>query len=149
MTTPEWIAQVQIMFPGDTFCCEGADYSAALADAQRLGDRLAAKVGHGATANVSIVRQIGEPWVRTFMQSPWYDLHGTGDVICLKRSLGNAFTKDDVELLKQRLESFGLKVVDHWNGAGCDQVSFRCEGRDYEGPMPEDQTKALLAPREP
>jgi hypothetical protein len=145
---PEWTFDVALHIPKETFCCEGEDWSDAHSNAQEVADKLAKKVGHGAQASVSITRQLGEPWVKPFGGHAWYDLHGPGDVICLERSTGNAFTQADIDLLKERIESCGLSVVDSWNGAGCGSVSFKLKGRDpVDAPFTPEQVKALLAPR--
>lgn len=85
-------------------------------------------------SDVSPVRQVGEPWAT----AQWYDLHGQGDVIVAKRAFGNVFTERDIALLKTRLEEIGLSVLDHWNGAGCGTVSFRCAGRFSDGAHSEE-----------
>ena len=70
----------------------------------------------------AVQQQLGEPWCHG---GAWYD--GPGDVIGVDRSLGNRFTQEDVDLLRSRIEAHGCTVVDDWNGAGCDTVSFQCD----------------------
>lgn len=89
--------------------------------------------------------QLGEPWAYC---CGWYDLHGPGKVIVVDRADGNAYTKEDIVILRQRLESIGLTVQDSWNGAGCGQVSFECTGRNGVDQLTTEQLAILLAPRE-
>ena len=149
MPTPEWEIDVTFHVPRTLgLKVKGRDWTAAQGNAQKLADGMAKKIGPGVEASVSIVKQLGEPWLRTFGSGIWYDLHGPGDVICFERSTGNVFTEADVALLKKRIESTGLKVKDSWNGAGCNGVSFRCSGRKPEdAQFTKAQVKAILAPR--
>ena len=90
------------------------------------------------------IQQLGEPWLKF---GEWYDLHGPGDVIVCERAIGNAFTKSDIDIIRSRLESLGLKVVDAWNGDGCSTSSFRCTGRVGTKQFTDEQLKILHAPR--
>lgn len=123
-------------------------YSEALTAAREAGEADAKSLGlTDVSIEADVIRQTGEPWVVAGIGGgPWYDLHGPGDVIVLSRAHGNAFTQAQVDLLGERLAAMGLAVVASWNGAGTNQVSFRCRGRDGEGPMSEEHVKALLAP---
>ena len=89
-------------------------------------------------------KQIGEPWARSY---GWYDLHGPGDVIVVERAIGNPFSQDDVDLLKNRLTAIGFPVRDSWNGAGASTVSFKVSGRKTTKPMSKKHLAILLAPR--
>jgi hypothetical protein len=88
--------------------------------------------------------QLGEPWVYS---RGWYDLHDPSDVIVIERATGNVFSAEDITVLKERLTGIGLSVLEWWNGTGCNQVSFRCDGRKGDKQLSPDQLKALLAPR--
>lgn len=74
---------------------------------------------------IDVVKQLGEPWV----YGRWYDLHYIGDVIVFTRSLGNVFTKKEVDLLVKRLRDVGFEPKNHWNGERCDELSVRCAKR--------------------
>lgn len=95
------------------------------------------------TTSAEARRRLGEPWVKM----SWYDLHEPGDVVVGQRSFGNRFSVDDLRVLRERLETLGLKVVDSWNGLGCDTVSFRCAGRKGTKPFTTAEREALEAPR--
>lgn len=119
------------------------DYSDAISVAQNRFHELPAKrLEKPYWQNLEVV-QTGEPWVDVY----WYDLHGPGDIVVGKRSIGNEFTAEDVELLDRRLRSLGLTVLDNWNGEGCDTVSFRCGGRKGREAFTAEQQAVLNAPR--
>lgn len=90
--------------------------------------------------------QLSEPWVNT---CGWYDLHGPENIIVIERAIGNAFTVEDILLLRRRLKQIDLKVEEHWNGAGCGTVSFRCSGRVGARKMSKADIDVLIAPRKP
>lgn len=144
---PEWEAIIRI-FNSETVKVKGKDWIAARANAYKRAEEIAATIPFECDVDVTIEKQLGEPWVLPFGGGPWYDLHGPGDVMVFERSTGNSFTADDVALLKRRIESLGLGVPDSWNGAGCNQVSYRCTGRKGTKQMTKKQTAMLLAPRE-
>jgi hypothetical protein len=146
---PKWEVSLTFQAPRVTRTVEGEDWSEAHANAHELAEKLAAEQGPDVVGHAEIMRQLGEPWVRAFGGGIWYDMHGPGDVICFERSTGNVFTAEDVQLLRDRLEATGLKVKDSWNGAGCNQVSYRCSGREpKDAKFTKAQVKAILAPRE-
>lgn len=91
------------------------------------------------------VIQLGEPWAKSY---GWYMDGGVpSDIIVAQRSCGNAFTAEDVLILRARIEALGFGVVDSWNGAGTDTVSFRCTGRKGFTDLTAKQIAALVAPR--
>jgi len=94
-------------------------------------------------SSCEVLSQEGEPWA----SGGWYDLHGPGDVIVIERAHGHCFTARDIELLTRRLTALGLRVLEHWNGEGTRTVTFRCSGRQDNGPMSAPHAAALLAPR--
>lgn len=142
-----WEAQIKITYIS-TIQVEGEDWSAATRAARHEVEsrmtQYAGVVEDNRRSNVEIVRQLGEPWVSVC----WYDLHEPGDIIVAEPSYGNRFTKEEVLLLKNRIESLGLKVIDQWNGAGCDTCSYKCTGRVGTDQFSEDELKMLNAPRE-
>jgi hypothetical protein len=96
--------------------------------------------------DVDHVVQLGEPW--TYCWGWYMDRETPSNVLVFERATGNTFTKDDVELLRARIEQTGFKVSESWNGEGVSSVSFACEGRKGFEPLTEDQLSVLLAPRE-
>jgi hypothetical protein len=93
---------------------------------------------------VYVEQHLGEDgWV----SGGWYDLHEPGNVVVFNRSIGNAFTNAEVTLLMWRLTDLGLHVVDTWNGEGCNNVSFMCEGRVGTDQFSDEELKLLLAGR--
>jgi len=99
------------------------------------------------------VMQLGEPWLRT---AEWYDLHEPGDVVVFETAFGRGFSRLDLVVLQDRLESLGLRVLDRWNGGresatgrwlGVQTVSFRCDGRVGTDPFTPEQQAVLTAPR--
>lgn len=115
--------------------------AASYGEARSAGE--AAMVSGELGRHVNVMRAHGEPWVT----GGWYDLHEVGDVVVCERAYGNGFTEEEVQLLQERLEEMGLTVVESWNGAGSDTVSFRCTGRQRPRPMTKAQQRALCAPR--
>lgn len=89
--------------------------------------------------------QIGEPWVHAY----WIDMHGKpGDVVLAKRAHGHVFSRADIRILRARLAKLGLEVVDHWNGAGYTEGSFKCTGRrNRRRDFSRRELAVLVAPR--
>lgn len=99
------------------------------------------------------VMQLGEPWLRT---AEWPDLHGPDDVVVFETAFGRVFSRLDLVVLQERLESLGLRVLDRWNGGssgsrgrweGYETVSFKCAGRVGTDPFTPEQQSVLTAPR--
>ncbi len=93
--------------------------------------------------DAKVLRQLDEPWVNVC----WYDLHGPGDVLLLRRAYGNTFDQRDIDLLRERLVAVGLTYEEDWNGAGCSSVSFRMSGRRGADPLTPEQVAFITAPR--
>lgn len=146
---PDWTVEVELYVPRKNIRVKGADYTEVMCTAQERADEMAKKMHPEATAHVRILRQHGEPWVRFYMSGGWYDLNDSGsDVIVMDRSTGNAFDAADIKLLKGRLQRvLGVKIVEHWNGEGCNQVSFRARGRGDAEEMTKEQREKITAPR--
>lgn len=103
---------------------EAADYSEAR-DIVAAFDDHNFDVSDERHVDADILEEIDGP----FVSGGWYDLHSVGDVCVFNARYGTVFTEKDIELLSRRLTAVGLKVIRHWNGAGCRQVSFCCSGR--------------------
>lgn len=123
---------------------EAQDFEEAVAKGIQAGIADTA-VAYRASYAPDSMTQFGEPWAYT---SGWYDLHRPGGTIVVDRATGNVFSKGDIELLRARLAEIGLTVVDEWNGMGCAQVSFECQGRKDNRPMGLRDRAFLVAPRE-
>jgi hypothetical protein len=130
-----------------TLIVRGAVYADALQNAESVGEILAADLGPGAhVGHVQVLKQMGEPWVTG---GQWYCDRDErpSDVIVFERSLGNYFTKKDIELLHCRITAQGLCVTSSWNGEGCTSVSFKVSGRNGTELIPRNVRQALCAPR--
>lgn len=125
---------------------EAPDYSAARQAAYKLACRPEADwpAGFVAEGQSDVRQQLGEPWCSSWKHG-WYDLHGPGDVVVVEAALGNRFTQADIDLLRARVEATGCTVIDSWNGAGCDTVSFQC-GWSGKTERPDTRTKGNYDP---
>lgn len=120
-------------------------YSAQLDAIHLVGRKSLDEAPLSSQVDFGTMRQLGEPWLH---ECGWCDLHGPGDVFICRRSIGNRFTREDVELLKLRIaQVLRVVVVDDWNGAGCESVSVRCRGRSGVSQITKEQSAAISAPR--
>jgi hypothetical protein len=118
----KWRVSVRV-FRSAEILVDADSYTEAQALARQVSDEDVA--GGTRTVSVGVNEEIEGPFVR----GGWYDLHEVGDVVCFRGRYGHAFTAAEIQVLRTRLETTGLTVREHWNGEGCDRVSFRCSGR--------------------
>lgn len=84
------------------------------------------------------LRQLGEPWCEL-----WRDDRLGAPVLVLQCAYGHVFDAPDVALLLTRLHRLGVQVYDHWNGVGCDQISF-----ETDRPLQQSEVAYLCASRD-
>jgi len=77
------------------------------------------------------IRQLDEPWCWAEWVDPSTSAHGmhppSCGIVVVHRAVGNKLSEADVKLLRKRIETMGIRVMDAWNGAGLPSASFRCE----------------------
>lgn len=91
------------------------------------------------------VKQLGEPWVRC---AGYHDVQERKDLVAVDRSIGHAFTQDEIDELRRRLGVIGLKMIGFWNGVNCDTVTFNVSGRKNRADMTPQQLAVLIAPHD-